>query len=311
MEMILEKTDLDMQLNDENLVVAVYMITYNHEKFIEQAIRSVVDQKAYFKYKLFLGDDFSTDKTREICLKLKEKYPEKIHLVLNEKNIGATMNAQNIYKLCFNSGARYIAMLEGDDYWTDKRKLQKQVDFMDKNPNYSICFNNSQQVDKENKIIDKCIITENKEKTFSIEDLALQNFMHTASVLFRKNFTKLPDWIVHSPAGDYPLHMLNARFGLIKYLPETMSVYRLGDGIWSSLSRVNQLISTLMTVQLIINEFKDDAKVKSLLAVHYNSLLVALENFITEKNRVEINKEKIASTLRIRDLLKIIWRKMM
>lgn len=124
-------------------IVAIWMVTYNHEDYITQAVESVMIQKTDFKYKLFLGEDCSTDKTREICIELKEKYPNKIELVLQKKNTGGYKNAYDIYKLCFESEAKYIAMMDGDDYWTDSLKLQKQIDFLEKNPKFSLCFHNA------------------------------------------------------------------------------------------------------------------------------------------------------------------------
>lgn len=137
--MALEKVDLDMRLQDKPKLV-VYMITYNHEPYIEQAITSVMTQKTDFKFKLYIGEDCSTDKTRAICKTLKNKYPDKIELYLNAANLGSQKNALQMYSLTYESGAEYIAMLEGDDYWTDPLKLQQQVDFLDTNPEYSLSF---------------------------------------------------------------------------------------------------------------------------------------------------------------------------
>src|SRR5664279_2965814 len=98
-------------------VVAVFMVTYNHEKYIAQSIESVLMQKTTFPFKLFIGEDCSTDNTRSICLEYFKQEPEKIELYLNEKNIGAIKNSHQIYKACYYSNAKYVAMLEGDDCW--------------------------------------------------------------------------------------------------------------------------------------------------------------------------------------------------
>ena len=129
-----------VSVNNTNPFVIVWMVTYNHEKFIEQAIESVLAQKTNFSYKLYIGEDFSTDNTRALCQKLKNTNPEKIELFLNKKNIGATANGVQMYQKCFESNSKYIALLEGDDYWTDPYKLQKQVDFLEKNESYSLSF---------------------------------------------------------------------------------------------------------------------------------------------------------------------------
>src|SRR5258708_542108 len=107
---------------------AVWMVTYNHEKFIAQAIKNIINQKTNFPFKLYIGDDCSSDTTREVCINYKNEYPELIDLVFNTKN-NMQKNSMNVYGACFNSGAKYIAMCEGDDYWCNKNKLQKQIDF--------------------------------------------------------------------------------------------------------------------------------------------------------------------------------------
>ncbi|NNL58140.1 MAG: glycosyltransferase, partial [Nitrosopumilus sp.] len=129
-----------MSNSDSDLVVAIWMVTYNHENYIEQAIESVMMQKTTFNYKLIIGEDCSTDSTRAICLKLKGKYPDKIELQLNEENLGHDKNGLVVYDLCYKSKATYIAMLEGDDYWMDPLKLQKQIDFLEDNVDYSLSF---------------------------------------------------------------------------------------------------------------------------------------------------------------------------
>ena len=126
--------------------VAVFMITYNHVDYITLAVESVMAQKNNGRNKLFLGDDCSTDGTIELCKKLKEKYPDRIELLLNEHNIGATANAIRVFKTCLESNAQYIALLEGDDYWTDPLKLQKQVDAMRADDSLSIVLTNADKL---------------------------------------------------------------------------------------------------------------------------------------------------------------------
>ena len=134
--------------------VAVYMVTYNHEKYIRQAIKGVVQQKSTFPIKLFIGEDCSTDRTRDICLEMKQKYPNRIELLLNEKNLGPLKNAANVYEACINY-AKYTAICEGDDYWTDKTKLQKQVDFLEANDEFNIVCHRAYNLNESNKTFRK------------------------------------------------------------------------------------------------------------------------------------------------------------
>lgn len=113
-------------------LVHIEMITYNHEAYIRQAIESVMMQKTNFKYRLIIGEDCSTDQTASIVREYAEKYPEKITAIINEKNLGWVGNIKQVRNII---AAKYVAILEGDDYWTDPLKLQKQVEFLEGNRN--------------------------------------------------------------------------------------------------------------------------------------------------------------------------------
>lgn len=215
-----------------NLKVSIFMIAYNHSNYIERAIEGILMQKTNFPFKLFIGEDCSTDETRNICLRYKAKHPEKIELILNDKNIGMMANARNVYKACFAYGS-YTAMCEGDDCWTDNLKLQKQVDFLEKNVDFAICYHRMKEICEEGiesistKLIQKEVTT--------FEDLAITgNYIYTASCVFRNIVPDLPEWFYSMPVGDFALHLFNSQFGKIKFLNENMGVYRAhSGGVWS------------------------------------------------------------------------------
>lgn len=206
------------------------MVAYNHARYIAQAIEGVLMQQTDFPFKLFIGEDCSTDETRSICLSYKDKYPDKIHLILNEKNLGGAPNALNVYRECFAYGD-YVAMCEGDDYWTDSRKLQRQIEFLESNPDFSICFHPVKTVYEESG--EEEITNQNQVEIAVFEDLALGNFIYTVSCVFRNHSITFPDWYGKLPAGDYLLHLLNAQFGKIGFINELMAVYRVHKGgVW-------------------------------------------------------------------------------
>lgn len=118
-------------------LLSVCLITYNHATYIRQAIEGVLMQQINFSWELIIADDYSTDGTREIVFEYHEKYPELIKIIPRSENVGA---AKNWIELISFSRAKYIAYFEGDDYWTDPSKLQKQVDFLESNPSYGICW---------------------------------------------------------------------------------------------------------------------------------------------------------------------------
>lgn len=211
--------------------ISACIITYNHEDFIRVCLEGAINQKVDFEYEIVIGEDNSSDSTRLICIEYAEKYPNLIKFYPREKNLGMIGNWINTIQDC--SGI-YIAICEGDDYWTDPLKLQKQVDFLEKNPDYSICFHNVNVL--QGGIIKEDNITAKVLETTTINDLAKGNYIHTCSVVYRNNlFDEFPEYFKDSPVGDYFLHLLNARYGKIKCFDDIMGVYRLHEtSVWSS-----------------------------------------------------------------------------
>lgn len=222
------------------MLVAIWMVTYNHEQYIKAAIDSVLMQRTNFDFHLFIGEDCSTDKTRQIINFYAIKHPEKITLYTYKHNIGATQNGQIIYKACFDSGAKYIAMLEGDDYWTDPYKLQKQVDFLEANPEFIMTFHDVKVLTKDGKIHDN-FLTKLPVSWETAEDLARYGqYIQTNTVLFRNVIQNIPEIFRKYPFGDFVIELYIAEFGKIKYFEEAMSVYRYQVGIHSTLAASEQ-----------------------------------------------------------------------
>ena len=122
----------------KNPVVSVHMITYNHEPYIRQAIEGVMMQKTDFEFELVIGEDCSQDKTREICFEYQKEYPDKIRVLWWHENVSKF--GGNYRRVTARCRGEYVAICEGDDYWTDSFKLQKQVDVLRQNPNVGLCF---------------------------------------------------------------------------------------------------------------------------------------------------------------------------
>lgn len=217
----------------KNVLVSIFMITYNHEKYIAQALESILMQKVDFEYEIIIGDDYSTDKTRDILKSYKERYPERIKLILRDKNIGVTNNVIEVYKNCTG---KYIAMLEGDDYWTDKNKLQIQVDFLEDNIEYSGCFHNTKIYNCTNGKFFGVYPPEYVESINNIgegiEEIIGHNCsIHISSLVFRnfliKDLEKCMEVLKASEVvGDVQLFFLNLYYGKLKGINRYMSVYR-------------------------------------------------------------------------------------
>lgn len=169
-------------------LVSVWIITYNHEKYIAEALESVVMQKTSFDFEIVIGEDCSTDRTRSIIEEYQQKYPNLIVPVYHEINVGAMRNAYEFtLPLC---KGQYIACLEGDDYWTDPLKLQKQVDFLEANEEYVMIFTNSivkVEVGDSDTNFDRGLENINKSRSFSNVEIFNNWIVPTASVLFRNN----------------------------------------------------------------------------------------------------------------------------
>lgn len=220
---------------EKDIMVSVSMITYNHEKFIVEAIEGVVSQKTTFPFELVIGEDLSTDNTRAICIEYQKKYPDIIRLRLNDPNQGMMLNWINNIE---SGQGKYIALCDGDDYWTDPYKLQKQVDFMEANPDFAMCSHKVHTL--------MCgVLDENIEMerdVLTTEDLIKKDWgLLTASIFFRKDAHKTPDWYYTVKNGDFALQLIVSLSGKIKFLPEYMAVYRqhLG-GMSSTLKPLNQ-----------------------------------------------------------------------
>jgi predicted O-linked N-acetylglucosamine transferase (SPINDLY family)/predicted SAM-dependent methyltransferase/GT2 family glycosyltransferase len=241
---------------------SILMITYNHEEFIAQAIDSVLMQEVDFDYEIVVGEDFSTDNTRRIVMDYQRKYPEIIRLLLPDHNLGMLTNFVNTYKAC---EGEYIALLEGDDYWLSASKLQKQVDFLDQNPEYSICFNDTIIIEHDKDGKPEIFPHRSSAETCTIQRLLSDNFISTPSVMYRAGFVKeFPDWYYEQGMGDWSLHILTAQHGKIGYIDEVMSVYRVHHGgLWSSASIDHRLQATITMLRNVGRHFGDTYKAET------------------------------------------------
>jgi glycosyltransferase involved in cell wall biosynthesis len=281
---ILEGVDVN---NSDGLpLLSVCIMTFNHEKFIAQTLDSVLSQKARFEFEIILGEDESSDGTRKICIEYANKFPGKIHLVLRERkdviyidgNATGRFNFIENLKLC---RGRYIALLDGDDYWIDENKLQKQVDFLEINSKYSGCSANALENQgsefKQSELYKDC---------YSFEDLLSGNSIYTCSAVFRNTFT-IPDWFSKCKMGDWALWLLITQNGPIYNFRETMAVYRMhNNSIWFSKGKEKNLKDIIATYDFFLNEF--DPKLKKKLRTASKPYYYNLLNLLRDKRNSQI-----------------------
>jgi glycosyltransferase involved in cell wall biosynthesis len=246
---------------------SVSITTYNHERFIAQAIESVLMQETDFDYKIIIGEDDSSDGTREIVKAYKAKFPEKIKLFLNDrKNViyvnGKPTGIWNLSNNLKSAQGQYVALLDGDDYWTSPYKLQKQVDFLDEHSECAICFHGVQALYQDGR---QKPISPNHPEISTLEDILKGNFIAKSSVMFRNGlFGDFPDWYYTMPMGDWPLHILNAQHGDIGYINQVMAVYRIHSGSIRSLKDIEYKLQTNAATLETLRPHLDSQHVRAL-----------------------------------------------
>jgi glycosyltransferase involved in cell wall biosynthesis len=224
--------------------VSVPILTYNHAGYIAQAIESVLQQQVDFKYEIVIGEDCSTDGTRDIVLDFQKRYPTKIRLLLPGKNIGAMRNALQTLQAC---RGEYVAGVEGDDYWTSPHKLQMQADYLDTHLNCSLCHHNILKVYQDGSQEPHHRNPPDQKEISTFDDLLEQNFVASCSAMVRRDLiSNVPEWVLSLPLLDWLLFLLAARGGYVRYFKEVMGVQRIHQGgVWSRLSVIQQRENTL------------------------------------------------------------------
>lgn len=221
--------------------VSICCITYNHENFIRQTLDGFIMQETNFPFEIIIHDDASTDKTADIIREYEAKYPNIIKPVYQTENqMSQGVNVSNKFVYSKIQG-EYVAICEGDDYWTDKTKLQKQVDFLDTHSDYSICFHPVTVKYEDGSLPDYFYPKPDfiQGDTLAVEYLLFANYIQTNSVMYRWRFKfqeELESLFTNDAIpSDWFLHLLHAHVGKIGFLKEPMAVYRRHPGgIWWS-----------------------------------------------------------------------------
>lgn len=222
--------------------VSICTTTYNREKYIGEAIESCMMQKTTFPYEMIISDNCSTDKTVEKIEFYIKKYPNKIKLLKSDKNYELMINYIKSIEACTG---KYIADCDGDDYWTDELKLQKQVDFLEANPDYILCFTNTMLLNtltgKLQPAKEHIWDTASTSELLTYNSIGLKDFPndihcpgHISSIVFRNNVLKLPSWYKDCYINDEPLFLMLSKYGKAKFINEIMTVYRMTPTGYSS-----------------------------------------------------------------------------
>ncbi|HCQ30544.1 MAG TPA: hypothetical protein DIU39_09675, partial [Flavobacteriales bacterium] len=213
-------------------LVSVICLVYNHEKFIEKCLSSIYNQKTNFNFNVFILDDSSVDNSKQVVESfIKPSKKCEFIYIRHVKNIG--MQANFLYGLK-NANGKYIALLDGDDYWIDEYKLQKQITYLENNPKSAGCFHDVITVDENHEVISEKYFIPQRNKYNFIQNLKeLKSSYATCSLVFRRKvLVNMPNWYKNIPC-DFTTDILITQFGTLDYLPETMAAYRIHKGgVW-------------------------------------------------------------------------------
>lgn len=270
-------------MND--IIVSVFILTYNQEQFIAQTLDSILMQKTNFSFKLVIGEDCSTDSTRTICENYAVKYGDRIKLLpALEKNIGLINNYMRTIAEC---NGKYIAICDGDDYWIDDYKLQKQVDFLEQNPDYSIVYTALQRLFPNGEI--KEYNYHLNKRVLNFDDLIFDNFMHSVTVVFKNVLNeknRLPQWILKFPFGDWQTYLWTIKDGgKIHFLKDVTASYRMDIGLSSVYMKKNSAFLKRL-ISLLEEVYQDEH-------FYHKKEIIAKSIFNKKRNLMtSLNREK-------------------
>lgn len=260
-------------------LVTINCTVYNHVSYLKDCLNGFISQKTNFKFVVVIHDDASTDGSAEIIKEYEKQYPD-IFLPKYQSENQWSKGIKPTWEFNFPLWkGKYIALCEGDDYWTDPYKLQKQVDFLEANPTYAGCFHYTQQVftkhpDKQGRIYGK----HGNQLDFTAEDtIATLSPWHTSSFIFRNEAFEKPDWLYNVVSGDMALFSIVAKSGNIKCIPEIMSVYQKHDGgVTKTVAHINENYHknriTLIKYLDEFHNFKYHKKAQEVITYHTNAI---------------------------------------
>lgn len=266
----------------KGIKVSACIISYNQQDYIKDCLEGAINQVLDYDYEIVIGDDCSTDNTFRICKEYANKYPDKIRLLSRDKNLGMAKNWIATIQEC---QGKYIALCEGDDYWTDLNKLQKQVNFLESNPDYVLSFHKVSVLKTNGEFVED-FLTNVPEGYQNILTLAQYgNYIHTPSVVFRNIIKEFPSEFEQSPIVDYFLYMMLAEYGKINYSEDKMSVYRFGIGVYSGVQMLKKIQNNLKLFTMLVVASKN-AEIREIFQQRLNRSANTLEKYLKGEKRV-------------------------
>lgn len=303
------------------VLVSINCITYNHENYIEQAIEGFLKQKTDFEFEILIHDDASSDNTVNIIKKYQKQHPNIIKPIFQEIN-QHTSGVRKISYVFNHSRAegKYIAICEGDDIWTDSLKLQKQVDYMEKNTSCSFSFHSSNIINSKD-IIKGIIRPFTSSRIVSNEELIIGGggLVPTQSIVYRKAlFDNAPQLYFDAPVGDYPMQIILGSLGEVYYFDSPMSMYRKvvkGGNSWSSKNRSaqaivnlnNKLINLLEDYDELTSKKYHNTIVRTIIKCEFHIIIQQRQFFCIFKKRNLTHFIKLSFIGKVKAIMQILF----
>lgn len=314
------ENEMIMGWSKKNMLVSIFCVSYNHEKYIRDVLEGFLLQKTNFPIEILIHDDASTDKTADIIKEYEIKYPYIIKPIYQDENQLSQGIRPNIKYNIPRASGKYIAFCDGDDYWIDPFKLQKQVDFMEKNLKFVACAHNAKIMDETNEDSKSFVNFDMSKNIFTVDDFTKgEAYFHASSMLFRNSveLTKAYKFL-DKHKGDWFRLIVFSQYGPIKYIDDVMSVYRIHDkGVWSLMDKKQQVLRNLKStldfnkifnykyeenflnlfVRVSVNEFQNLAidNIKSLFIDLEKDMvlkiIIKLYESLAEKDKILLEKE--------------------
>ncbi|WP_284320912.1 glycosyltransferase [Dyella acidisoli] len=281
-----------------NPLVSVYMLAYRHEKFIAQAIESVIAQQCDFPIELIVGEDCSPDRTREIVLNYQRRHPHLVRILTAKENVGSRANSHRCWSA---TRGKYVAICEGDDYWCDPTKLARQMEVFRIYPECSLVFHAAAYVDSQSGRQTRTSRQSLFSRMLSTNEVILGDggLIPTASILVRREIALNPPfWYHRAPVGDYPLALHAALRGKIAYLDRIMSVYNINVPHSWTQRYVPDVGSRMLYARQIEemfagfsaeSEHRFDKATREMISKYYSDPLVRLPCPIEERRRFHLD----------------------
>lgn len=252
------------------IMVSICCLTYNHEKFIKDALEGFVNQKTSFKYEILIHDDASTDGTVEIIKEYEKKYPDLIKPIYQKENQYSKKIPITARYQFSRAKGKYIALCEGDDYWCDNNKLQSQFDILERNSDISLCVhdtickNYKTNLEKQIGIYTKNTILDLRQYLVDYSKIEPKTLFQTSAYFFKKEGidsllnTEIPKFYAECPVGDIPLVLLLGLSGKIYYLNKIMSIYRSNvEGGWTESNKGVEITKKMKMSYECFNKYSD------------------------------------------------------